>query len=536
MKKILLILSFISGAAYSQNTHLVPSNPLGQRVMTNPSTGANVSQAEILHQPVQAATNVALPANTYANNSGFQSTLTGNSNGALPAIDSYNCLVNDRILVRSETDSTHNGIYIVTQLGTVSTPYILTRGTFSSIGGNLQAGTMVWCRNGATFAHALFAQGDTASTITIGTTKLWFNLAALDPSKNLSDLTNVQAAVANLGVVAVNPLNFAIQTNNSNPGFLVMASAIIAPTSSFVINQPIVWGFITSGGHGVTLFDSVGISVASPTRVRVFYPNMLYVYTVVIGNDETTEAHGITIGPTVATNFADFQASQPFISGITFHGNGTTTWVQDGTDQSTTLGPFSTADGGTSYTLGAGSNGNIYDVLSIPIIYEGPNQYTIDRQYTGLGSANGRFNLVTPSGGYLNTNPTTADRIVMWPLYTGWKDINLGTYSNYNGWLSAGLGENFWIIGLFEAEMVSEATSTTTVRSRWQSYAPASAYKLYRGTDKNFGTQTLVYSGTALTFTDTGLTPNTQYWYKLITVEGGVDTDHGYIFPVPTNF
>lgn len=78
--------------------------------------------------PVKAVTTDVLPANTYANgSSGFGATLTGNANGALPAQDGVTLVTGDRLLVKNEVASENNGIYVVTQVGSVGTPYILTR-------------------------------------------------------------------------------------------------------------------------------------------------------------------------------------------------------------------------------------------------------------------------------------------------------------------------------------------------------------------------------------------------------------------------
>lgn len=77
---------------------------------------------------VQAATTAALAANTYANGAaGVGATLTANANGALPAIDGVTLSVSDAILVKDEATTSHNGQYVVTDLGSIGTPWILTR-------------------------------------------------------------------------------------------------------------------------------------------------------------------------------------------------------------------------------------------------------------------------------------------------------------------------------------------------------------------------------------------------------------------------
>lgn len=76
------------------------------------------------------ATTAALPANTYNNgSSGVGATLTGNSNGALTSVDSVAPYLNMIVLVKNEVTSANNGLYVLTQLGDASHPYILTRST-----------------------------------------------------------------------------------------------------------------------------------------------------------------------------------------------------------------------------------------------------------------------------------------------------------------------------------------------------------------------------------------------------------------------
>ena len=53
-------------------------------------------------------------------NSGTQATLT---------LDSTAANLNDRILVKDQTDATQNGIYTVTNVGSGSTNWVLTRAT-----------------------------------------------------------------------------------------------------------------------------------------------------------------------------------------------------------------------------------------------------------------------------------------------------------------------------------------------------------------------------------------------------------------------
>jgi hypothetical protein len=79
---------------------------------------------------VNAATTVPLSPVTYYNgpaNDGIGATLTANANGLIDEIDSYAPQVGDRLLIKDQVDPIENGIYVVTDIGSVSTDFILTR-------------------------------------------------------------------------------------------------------------------------------------------------------------------------------------------------------------------------------------------------------------------------------------------------------------------------------------------------------------------------------------------------------------------------
>lgn len=80
--------------------------------------------------PVRVATTAALPsAPTYANGAlGQGATLTAGANGAL-SVDNRALAAGDRVLVKDQAAQLQNGIYTVTNPGSVSAAYVLTRAT-----------------------------------------------------------------------------------------------------------------------------------------------------------------------------------------------------------------------------------------------------------------------------------------------------------------------------------------------------------------------------------------------------------------------
>jgi hypothetical protein len=120
---------------------------------------------------VTCSTAVALPTYTV---SGDKLTLTSTTNGALPLIDGYDTSVSDgitvRILVKNEsTTNNNNGIYNITQQGSVSTPWILTRSSDADTTLELSSAT-VYVRNGSTESNRVYTFQVGDNTQTIGST------------------------------------------------------------------------------------------------------------------------------------------------------------------------------------------------------------------------------------------------------------------------------------------------------------------------------------------------------------------------------
>jgi hypothetical protein len=143
-----------------------------QYVDTVASTGIH------FHQPVR----VEAPANlnaTYSNGTaGVGATLTNAGTQAALVIDGVTLSVADRVLIYQQTTQTQNGIYVVTDVGSVSTNWVLTRSsdadTFVSASPDgLSEGSTVFVQQGTTGAGGTYTC-NTSGTITFGTTNITF--------------------------------------------------------------------------------------------------------------------------------------------------------------------------------------------------------------------------------------------------------------------------------------------------------------------------------------------------------------------------
>lgn len=132
------------------------------------------------------ATGNTLKACTYNNGTGgVGATLTGNANGILSQsdqtdkVDNVTPALNDIILVKNQASALQNGLYVVTQLGSVSLPFILTRLEFYNEPSEVYP-SVIFISEGTSNQSKYFTQDTDAPTI--GTSSLVYLTYAVTPT------------------------------------------------------------------------------------------------------------------------------------------------------------------------------------------------------------------------------------------------------------------------------------------------------------------------------------------------------------------
>ncbi len=166
----------VTGAADFGSTVLLAADPtLALQAATKQYVDQAAATGFTVHDPVRLATTAALPTNIYNNGaSGVGATLTAVVNGAL-SIDGVAVATSDRVLIKNELLSAHNGAYSVTSTGSGITPYILTRTTDfdQAAAGEIANNAYFFVLAGSVNAGSSYVLSQLAA-ITVGTTALPF--------------------------------------------------------------------------------------------------------------------------------------------------------------------------------------------------------------------------------------------------------------------------------------------------------------------------------------------------------------------------
>lgn len=141
------VVNFTLTSDASANSHKItsltdPTNPQDAATMAWVLAQITPTDAEA---PVGYASTTALPANTYANGtSGVGATLTATTNGFLivDGVTTSLSYVGQRVLVAGEAAQANNGIYTITDAGSLLSKYILTRATDYDQASEIESGDL----------------------------------------------------------------------------------------------------------------------------------------------------------------------------------------------------------------------------------------------------------------------------------------------------------------------------------------------------------------------------------------------------------
>ena len=213
----------------------IPSSNVGDLVFSS-TAGALYYYTGTQYSPVSVSTSFTVIVNcrvaqtsnltaTYSNGaSGVGATLTNLGTQSALVVDGVTVSVSDRILVQNQTTASQNGIYTVTNTGSIATNWILTRSTDYNTSAQMTNGDFTISLQGTTYAGTSWLQ-TTTGTIVVGTSAIvWSQFSVpntisagfginisgnvvsvigsvfLLNANNLSDLPSISTARTNLGL------------------------------------------------------------------------------------------------------------------------------------------------------------------------------------------------------------------------------------------------------------------------------------------------------------------------------------------------
>ena len=205
----------------------------------------NIAAAGIhYHTPVRVESPSNLNASYDNGTSGVGATLTNTGTLAAISIDGVALNLNDRVLIDTQTNAAHNGIYYVSTVGDGATAWVLTRATDAdSFGASdpdaLGEGDSFFVQEGDTGAGEINVM-NTNGTITFGTTNITFAVFA-------------DVAVYSAGTgLTLTGTEFSVTSGSIGATQLTNSTISISDSSSSSTSIPLGGGFSVLGGTGIS--------------------------------------------------------------------------------------------------------------------------------------------------------------------------------------------------------------------------------------------------------------------------------------------
>lgn len=217
-------------------------------------------------------------------------------------IDGHTVVVNERVLLKNQTDAKQNGIYVVTTAGAVGVSAVLTRSTDANnrVPGQVSAGDFVFVTGGSTLASTGWTQvAEGTATTPLGAIKLGVDNISFTQFSGTGTYTASAGVLLTGTNFTFNPLSTGgLQTDSTHASIKLPTDSGLGTTSS---------GLAVGAGDGITVSGGL-VSVTAGYTARK--------YATAIGNGVATtytvthslNTRDVTVTIYDATTYAEVSA------------------------------------------------------------------------------------------------------------------------------------------------------------------------------------------------------------------------------------
>jgi hypothetical protein len=360
----------IGNAALTTGT--ISTTPAASTDITNKTyVDGLVASGVHFHTPVRLESPTPLTVTYNNGTAGVGATLTNAGTQVALSIDGVATAVDDRILVYTQTNATQNGVYVVTNIGSGSTNWVMTRSDDTDTYGidspnALSQGSTFFVTSGTTGAGEMYTC-NTVGTITFGTTNITFaqiSSAQIYSAGTGLTLTNTTFSITNTAVTAGS-----YGSASSVPNYSVNAQGQLtyAANTPIAISYTAVSGLAASATTDTTNASNITSGTLPTARLSGSYTGITGVGTLAAGT-----WNGSTIG-------------------VGYGGTGLTTY---------TAGDLIYASGtSTLATIAAGTNGYVLTMSAgVPAWTASGGVSTFSAGTTGLTPSTATSGAVTLAG------------------------------------------------------------------------------------------------------------------------------------------